>query len=341
MTEAILYTQDGKRNGAVPLPKHLFTLPWSPALMHQVITGIAANERAGTAHAKGRSEVRGGGRKPWRQKGTGRARHGSIRSPLWVGGGVTFGPSRDKKYAATINRKMRTKALFTALSEKVRQDAVLFLESFSVDSPSTKTAAAFVMSVCGETAGKRNVCTVVFADNDPVARKSFRNIPGVRVSALDALNAANAFAARRIIFINPNKTLESLTERGGRVVGDGSAKEKPAATETTTAAPETSATETTTVAKKPVAPETSATETTTVAKKPAAETTTANGAADATVKKPAAETTTANGAADATVKKPAAETTRANGAADAVVKKPAASETEQSASSGSPSAATT
>ena len=214
MTKATIYTQDGRKNGEVQLPDNLFAIPWSDPLMHQVVTGIANNERAGTAHTKGRSEVRGGGRKPWRQKGTGRARHGSVRSPLWVGGGVTFGPSREKKYAVRINRKMRTKALFTALSEKAGRDALVFLESFSVDAPSTKTAAACVASLCGDAVRKKNVCTVVFPENDPVARKSFANIPGVTVSALAALNAKDAVAARQLVFVNPAKTMETLAERG-------------------------------------------------------------------------------------------------------------------------------
>ena len=218
MIEAPLYKQDGSQKGTVQLPEPLFTLAWSDALVHQVVIGIASNQRSATAHAKMRAAVRGGGRKPWRQKGTGRARHGSIRSPLWVGGGVTFGPSKEKKYTKSINKKVRAKAFFTVLSQKQRADAIAFIDDLAVEKPSTKAMAACIEKVCGESADKRkNICTVVFSERDEALRKSFANISGVDTVALEAFNTQDALRARKILFVGSEKTIEYLQDRGSTV----------------------------------------------------------------------------------------------------------------------------
>ena len=215
MKEALVYKKDGEKAGVVKLPEELFSFPWSDELVHQVVTGIASNQRAATAHVKERAEVRGGGRKPWRQKGTGRARHGSIRSPLWVGGGVTFGPNKNKKYTKKINKKMQAKAFFTALSEKLRSGSLAFIDDFSTEKPSTQTASQYVEKVCGETADKKkNICTLVFAESDESTRKSFSNIKGVHTFALNALNTKDVLSARKIFFLNSKKTLDYLSVKG-------------------------------------------------------------------------------------------------------------------------------
>src|SRR5579863_7804375 len=113
-SEANVFTMKGGKAGTVALPAELFGAKWNADLVHQVVTGMQANARPTVAHTKFRGEVSGGGKKPWKQKGTGRARHGSTRSPIWVGGGVAHGPRNEKSYDQKINKKMKAKALYTA-----------------------------------------------------------------------------------------------------------------------------------------------------------------------------------------------------------------------------------
>lgn len=215
MIEVDVYKQDGSKKGKVSLSNSIFSLPWNDGLVHQAVVNIESSIRSGTAHTKDRSEVRGGGAKPWKQKGTGRARHGSRRSPIWVGGGITFGPRKEKNYTTSINKKMRTKAFFTSLSQKLRDEKVSFVDDILLDNPSTKSAVALVKKIC-DTSSK-NVCTVVFAESNPIAQKSFSNIPGVRTSALDAFNTRDVLIARQIIFVSPEETISKLEARGVNV----------------------------------------------------------------------------------------------------------------------------
>jgi len=115
------YNQAGEKIGEISLSADVFKVPMKSEVMHQVIVAMEANQRRVLAHTKGRAEVRGGGRKPWRQKGTGRARHGSRRSPIWIGGGVTFGPTKDRNFSKKINKKVKRAALLMALSDRVKK----------------------------------------------------------------------------------------------------------------------------------------------------------------------------------------------------------------------------
>src|SRR6202451_4888177 len=141
--EAPIYNAQGKNAGSVELPESVFGVAWNDSLMHQVVTSMQDNARTNVAHTKNRGDVRGGGRKPWQQKGTGRARHGSSRSPIWKGGGVTHGPRNEKDYSQKINRKQAQKALLVALSRKFKDGEIILIDSLSMPAP--KTAQAKVM----------------------------------------------------------------------------------------------------------------------------------------------------------------------------------------------------
>jgi large subunit ribosomal protein L4 len=132
------YNIKGEKAGTTELPERIFGVKWNPVLVKQVYDGERANARRPWAHAKGRGEVRGGGRKPWRQKHLGRARHGSIRSPIWVGGGVTHGPLKERDYSVKINKKMRRGALLSLLSRKLKDKELVMLDKLSVSKLKTK-----------------------------------------------------------------------------------------------------------------------------------------------------------------------------------------------------------
>ncbi|MDO8574903.1 MAG: 50S ribosomal protein L4 [bacterium] len=141
MSSFKVYNQEGKEVSEVELNEAVFGLPWNADLVHQAVRVAFANQRPVLASTQDRSEVRGGGRKPWRQKGTGRARHGSIRSPLWKGGGVTFGPTSERNFKLKINKKMAQKAFLTALSAKARDNEVLIIDDLKLSTPKTKEMA--------------------------------------------------------------------------------------------------------------------------------------------------------------------------------------------------------
>lgn len=140
--KADLYNQNGEKTGDVTLPKEIFEVKFNADLVHQIAVSLSANKRQISAHAKMRGEVRGGGKKPWRQKGTGRARHGSIRSPLWKGGGVTHGPRNDRIFAVEIPKKMRRKALLMVLSQKAKDKSLIILDKIEMEKGKTKEMAA-------------------------------------------------------------------------------------------------------------------------------------------------------------------------------------------------------
>jgi len=133
-----VFDKQNNKVDTVELPDKIFNIRWSPDLVHQALVIQLANRRLPWAHTKDRSEVSGGGRKPWRQKGTGRARHGSIRSPLWKGGGVTFGPRKEKIFTKKINKKMNRLAIFSVLSKKIKDNEVKIIDKFDIPTKKTK-----------------------------------------------------------------------------------------------------------------------------------------------------------------------------------------------------------
>jgi len=136
-----VYNQEGKIVGDATLPKGVFEVKFNADLVHQIAVSLSANKRQVSAHTKNRGEVSGGGKKPWRQKGTGRARHGSIRSPLWKGGGVTHGPRTERIFEKDVPKKMRRKALFMVLSQKVKDKQLVVLDKIELEKGKTKEMA--------------------------------------------------------------------------------------------------------------------------------------------------------------------------------------------------------
>ena len=213
----------GKKTGTVELPENVFDLPWNAALMHQVVVSMQANARTNVAHTKGRGEVRGGGKKPWQQKGTGRARHGSSRSPIWKGGGVTHGPRNEKVYGREIPKKMRAKALFVALSQKMRNGELLFVDSFGFASPKTaeaKKALTGLSSVKGfeKLSGtkKQNLALIASTEKSDVSVKSFRNIGSVTFENVSNLNPVNVLKYKYIVIENPVESVNAIAKRASK-----------------------------------------------------------------------------------------------------------------------------
>ncbi len=210
----------GKKAGQLELPENIFGLPWNDSLIHQVIVSMQANARTNVAHTKGRGEVRGGGRKPWQQKGTGRARHGSSRSPIWKGGGVTHGPINDKVYSREIPKKMRAKALFVALSRKLRDGEVIFVDSLNLSAPKTaqaKKALSGLASVKGFEAlsgsKKHNLALIASPEKSEAAAKSFRNIGSVQFDSVANLNPVNVLKYKYIVIENPEAAVATIAKR--------------------------------------------------------------------------------------------------------------------------------
>lgn len=214
-----IYSTSGKEVSKVKLPEDIFGLPWNADLVHQVVTSMLSSARSPIAHTKDRSEVRGGGKKPWRQKGTGRARHGSSRSPIWTGGGITFGPRNEKNFDRKINKKMKTKALYTILSQKMRDGEVLFVDSIDFKEPKTSVAKEMIKAIakgsgCDDLATKRKNTAYVATDaNDKVAKKSFDNFGNIKLDEVRNINPVDLMTYKYVLIENPEVSIKSLTER--------------------------------------------------------------------------------------------------------------------------------
>ena len=187
-----VYNLNGETVGEITLPERVFAVPMNAGLLHQSVVRYLANQRLGTVNTKTRSEVSGGGRKPWRQKGTGRARAGSTRSPLWRHGGITFGP-RPRKFTKVMPRKMRRLAIKVALSEKVRQGDFTVLENFDLPAAKTKEMAKALANLGAAKA------LIVTAGPDNNVQRTAKNIPGVETVEGVALNVYDILGHERLI----------------------------------------------------------------------------------------------------------------------------------------------
>ena len=217
--EAQVYNTKGTASGKVQLAENVFGLPWNADLVHQVVTSMESNKRTPVAHTKNRGEVSGGGKKPWQQKGTGRARHGSIRSPIWVGGGVSHGPRNDKDFSRKVNKKMKAKALYTILSRKLKQGEILFVNDLSLRAPKTKEAREILSSLSKISGyesllGKRKNSAYIALDiKDINTEKSFRNFGNMHVDEIRNLNPVSLLKYKYVVISNPEKSLSQISSK--------------------------------------------------------------------------------------------------------------------------------
>ncbi len=209
MIKAKIYNLEGAETGEMELPEGIFGVEMKDDLVHQAFVAQISNSRQVLADTKDRGEVRGGGKKPWKQKGTGRSRHGSSRSPIWKGGGVTFGPTSDRNYSKKINKKMKTKALFMVLSSKVRDNEMIVLDDAKLEKVSTKTMSGALKKLPAE--GK--ILFSLNRKNDQVF-KSIKNIPNVSMIASDSLNVADLLKNKTFIINKKGiETIEKIYKR--------------------------------------------------------------------------------------------------------------------------------
>ena len=217
-----IFSQDGKEAGKLSLPESVFGVAWNADLVHEVVVSIQSNARAGTAHTKDRGEVRGGGKKPWKQKGTGRARHGSRRSPIWSGGGVAHGPRNEKDYSKKINKNAKSKALAITLSRKLADGEMIFVDALSFTAPKAADAKNIVKALAtgadkAQLATKRvNAALIIVPTRDESIEKSFRNFGNMLVAQAKDVNPVDLLTYKYVVIADPKASVEVLETRVGK-----------------------------------------------------------------------------------------------------------------------------
>lgn len=218
--EAQVYNQKGKESSKIDLPENIFGLKWNADLVHQVVVSMESNKREPIAHTKNRGDVSGGGKKPWKQKGTGRARHGSTRSPIWVGGGVAHGPRNEKNYERKVNKKMKAKALYTILSSKFKDGKILFVDYISgFEKPKTKDARE-VLKELSKIKGfndilskKKNSTVLSMGLKAPTVKKSFSNISNILVKDISDINPLDLINWKYLVITDPKESIDTLSKK--------------------------------------------------------------------------------------------------------------------------------
>ena len=214
--ESKLYNQSGKEIGTFDAPENIFGLPWNADLVHQVVVSMQANARPNVANTKDRGQVRGGGKKPWQQKGTGRARHGSSRSPIWKGGGVTHGPKAAKIYARKINRSMSQKALLTVLSRKYKEGEVIFIDRLEMQAPKASAAHAMLTAFGKHFSGfakSKNAALLALPVRHTPTIKSFQNFGNIAVEEVRNLNPLAILSVKYLVIASPKDAVEMLGKK--------------------------------------------------------------------------------------------------------------------------------
>lgn len=204
MIKVDIQDKTGKKVGSATLEPKIFEMAITPQIIQHVVVAQQANARPVVAHTKGRSEVRGGGKKPWRQKGTGRARHGSIRSPLWKGGGVTFGPRNNRNYSQKVNRKTKRQALFMSLSDKASNKKIVVLDSLDIEKPKTKLITGLLKSL------KIDKALVITSKKNDSVQRAARNISKTDAMPVDSLNVVSVMKHSYILF--SKESLKALSD---------------------------------------------------------------------------------------------------------------------------------
>ena len=195
-----LYNQNADNIGTVSLPDSVFAVPSNNDLLHQVVSAQMTNKRQVLAHAKTRAEVRGGGKKPWRQKGTGRARHGSIRSPIWKGGGATFGPTKEVNFKKKVSKKMASKALSVALSEKMRDSNVFVVNSIDLSAPKTKEVAG-ILKLFKDKLGQTGSVLIITPSLNKDLHRAINNIQKTGIVEARNLNPLETLSYKNLIIL--------------------------------------------------------------------------------------------------------------------------------------------
>jgi large subunit ribosomal protein L4 len=217
--EQTIYDIKGKKTGSIAVSESIFGLPWNADLVAQVANSLASSKRKNIAHTKNRGDVRGGGKKPWQQKGTGRARHGSTRSPIWVGGGVAHGPRNEKNYARTVTKKMKAKALYTILSRKLKDGEILFVDSLSLSAPKTKVAVDALKTLSSVSGFERlmtkknNSAVIALAGKSAETERSFKNLGNVEVIEARNLHPLALLNYKYLVLENPEVSMKNLPGR--------------------------------------------------------------------------------------------------------------------------------
>ena len=202
-----VYNQEGEIKSQAELPGEIFDVKLSKDLLHQVAVSQMANRRQGNAHTKDRGEVRGGGKKPWRQKGTGRARAGSTRSPIWKGGGVTFGPLKDKVYKKIVPKKIKRAALFMTLTEKAKKDFIILIEDLKIKTAKTKLVA----NILEKMPSRSKTILIALPEMDKDFILASRNIEKTKVMQVKDLNALDILNNKYLIMPKESvKVMEDL-----------------------------------------------------------------------------------------------------------------------------------
>jgi large subunit ribosomal protein L4 len=214
-----IYNTEGKEIEKIELQDEIFSMKWNDDLMHQVVVAMQSNARQPIAHTKDRSEVRGGGKKPWKQKGTGRARHGSIRSPLWVGGGVAHGPRNEKDYSRKINKKVKAKALAMVISQKIRDNEVFLIDGVDLKEPKTKEAKNVLTSIAKikglESLNKKrkNAGLIVLSGKKPTIEKSFANFSNLEIDDVKNVSILDLLRNKYFIVFGSKEVIQDLNKR--------------------------------------------------------------------------------------------------------------------------------